>query len=247
MTQETDEVSQDQDRLDAEQGIDAGIPAGPLTAEQVTAIVEAQLRPIVSDLRGIQGMNDRAANAIRRDVTADIESRIGNLKGNLDRQAYLSTLDAHDREVVEPLLKMIDAGQPPQLQAAPAPIVAASQQAGTPDQWEIVKRTVRNVGVKDDDPRVRYDILVDASLTQEQRESRFLGHLGDLRQAGTSSTRQPVDTPAPQDNTSNPPVENGNVGVGAITSLDSLQDALIGGHITTDQFREQAAAKGWSV
>jgi hypothetical protein len=241
MTQPTDEVTQDQDRLDAEQGIEAETQAGPLTAEQVTAIVQAQLRPLMSDIRGVQSINDKAADAMRRDLTTAIEQKFGDLQSDMGRQSYLNSLDERERELVKPLLDEMDRRNPAPASAPVEP--AAPQQAGTADQWEAVYTLVDNAGLQRNDPRIKYEVLVDASLTPAQQQAQFLRSV----YGGAAVPAQRTTVPVPQDQTVNPPVETGNVGVGAITSLDSLQDALIGGHITTDQFREQAAAKGWSV
>jgi hypothetical protein len=244
MTQEIDEVTQEQDRLDAEQGIDAEITAAPVTAEQVAAIVQAQLRPLMSEVRGVQSMSDKAADAIRRDLTTAIDQKFGDLQSNMGRQSYLASLDERERELVKPLLDEMDRRVPAQ---GPAPTEPApAQQQGTAEQWEQVYQLVDTAGLQRNDPRIRYEVLVDTSLTPQQQQAQFLR---SVYGAPVTTTAAPRTAPAAPmtDQTANPPVENGNVGVGAITSLDSLQDALIGGRITTDQFREQAAAKGWSV
>jgi hypothetical protein len=241
MTQEPDEVTQAQNQLDVEQGIESGASALPVTAEQVAEIVRTQLRPIESQIRGVQSINDKAADAIRRDVTAEMEQRFGSLQSEMGRAKYMDSLDEREREVIKPLLDELDRRSSTPQVNEPEPAVA--QQSGSPDQWEQVYRLVDNFGLQRNDPRVKYDVLVDASLTPEQREAQFLGSLREalVQPAPTAQTTQ-VRTPQA---TANPPVEtsSGAAAAGAMTSMDSLRDALLEGRVSRDEYKEQAQTK----
>jgi hypothetical protein len=245
MTQETDEVTQEQERLDAEQGLQPDTAGQMLTADQVAEIVRAQLRPIESQIRGVQSINDKAADAIRRDLTAEVEQRFGNLQSDMGRQTWLSTLDERERELVTPLLEEMDRRVQP---SRPEPV--AAQEAGSPDQWAEVYHLVDNAGLQRNDPRIRYDILVNASLTPEQRQTQFLRSIYAPSEPAAPAAAQPTPAQDPAPNaTASPPVEGGGGGaaVGAITSQDNAREALIEGRITTDQYRTMAAERGWTV
>jgi hypothetical protein len=225
-TQETDEVSQDQQGLDTEQA-DSGTPATATTQEVET--LRGEIAKLQGDLRGLQGKQDRALNAIRRDTEAQARQRaaeadIQNLPE--DTQAWARG----QLEETERLRKELGESR----EATPADTSQPTQGD------EAIHRYVVSKGLDPNDPRVTqlYSLLDD---TQQGAENFVyqLGQVSGRTNPVSPAFRQGVDRPpagpAPQADAA--PGRGG-----AVQTEEEIMDAYITRKIDLTAAREKYEA-----
>ena len=219
--------------------------AQPPTAEQVLEL-QSQLAQTQAELRGMQSINDRGLNAIRRDSENRIDERFRQMQQNQQNQEYLNSLDPREREVQEPMLQQInDLKQQvvsqqiaPQVQPQPQP------QTSTDERWSQVYKIVEGMGLNRNDENVNYEVLTDNTKTDAQKEQMFYASLGKaVAQRGQPGTQTPV-TQAVDPQAQTPPVENGRQGgVGEAQNMDQLMDWWIPIQSPTEQQKEDYRRK----
>lgn len=240
---EQDVITQEQQKLDEQQGITPPVPQY-VTAEQMQRMLGEQARGYERQLAGLQSKLDTGLNAIRRDTQAQATAQ-----AQRDRQAWLATLDDERRQAVldserfnsptptPPGNGATEAQQPsPQ---APAPTTDAAA------QWEAVYQMVRNMGV---DPRasgIDYTALTQPGLDDNTRQQRFFTSLWTVK--GTTAPRGAPAAPQQVRTTPNPPVEQQAPAAGGYRNIEDVYDAFITGRITDTQYREQARRFGVAV
>ena len=148
----------DQASADLDRELDSTQPQPP-TAEQVREL-QAQISQTQAENRGLQGMLDKAVNAIRRDSESRIDERFRQMQQAQQNQDYLNSLDPREREVQEPMLQQLNELKQqvvsqqvmPQGQPQPQP----QPQTSVESQWEQVYRIVEGMGLNRNDPNVKY-------------------------------------------------------------------------------------------
>lgn len=223
----TDPITQDQEQLDTQSAV-----AAPLTAEQIADIVRAQVAPLQSQISGVQSLHDRGLNAIRSDMQRQVDARVEELR----REKFLSELpeDATPRQVANALLEY-------QKEPAQEPV---RQQEPVQNAWEAVYQYVEDFGLKRDDPKINYSLLVNPALSAQDRQKQFHANIAQVMQ---TPAPQPPSQPPSQPPTGNPPVPAGGGTGNSLTTVDDVRDAFIENRLTTDEFKEKMAALGEPV
>lgn len=234
-----DEITQDQQSLDAEQ--EAEPTPQYLTSDQVQEIIGRQTQTILSQVQGLQGKIDNGLDAVRRDTQAWAQQQMGDLQSEMSRERYLSEMDpeqaAFANNYIKPALdkleRRLDAvGQPPQGQ----PPQGQPQQAHANDYWQQVYGVVSAFGVEPNDPSVDYSTL------QRGDQQAFIDSITRARDARVISTYQasqgaPSPSPTTQRSPS-PPIEGGGRSSSLVTEED-IMDAYI-----TDRFNSSEDPNG---
>ena len=239
-------IDQASAEIDRELATTAESQAQPLTADQVQQIVQSQMQPFHSQISGLQSLYDRGLNAIRRDSEEklqQIQRESQMQQSQAKRDQYLGTLDGRERELVEPLMQEMDNMKQVYLQslASQQPVQATQQApaAQSQDQWEAVYKVVENMGVNRNDTNVNYQVLMDTTKTDDQKQEAFFASVRTAvtqqgQQQATQTPAQP-QTADPQSQT--PPMENSRQGgAGTHQNIDELCDWYIGlSRPTTEQ------------
>jgi len=231
-------IDQASAEIDRELATTAESQAQPLTADQVQQIVQSQMQPFQNQISGLQSLYDRGLNAIRRDSEEklqQIQRETQMQQSQARRDQYLGTLDGRERELVEPLMQEMDNMKQVYLQS-----LASQQSAQVPeqapaanpqDQWEAVYKVVENMGVNRNDANVNYQVLMDTTKTDAQKQEVFFASVRNaVTQQGQQQVPQATAQPQPADpQAQTPPVENSRQGgSGVHQSIDELCDWYIG-------------------
>jgi hypothetical protein len=237
--QVVDELGQDQQLIDQEQGITAEV-----SAEAINQQLSARMQALENQNRGLQSLIDSGLNAIRRDTETWINSQVGNLRGDLDRERLLSTLDEEQKPVVEALLSEMDRRMPATPVAQPSAPAQNGQQANGQqaivDHWSPVMQYVETMGLSRNDSRVQYTLLANTNgQIDANKWATFRDHLINLYQQDRNSGTSPAtpsqarqQSPA----TANPPVESpGATPVGTLNNSGDIQDAFIQGRFNSPE------------
>ena len=247
-----DEITQTQQQLDQEQGIPVGQPVTPPGgAEAVSAEDVRNLQRMVS---GLQSKFDTGLNAIRRDVVEDAKQQIAaattGWQSQLARDRWLEGLDENDKALVGPLMDEIQ-----QLRAErnTPPPQQPTQTIDPATAWDQVYQFVESVGINRNNPDVRYGLLTDTNLPEDQRRNQFLAHLQQLR--GVASNQPSATQPQRQQppTTPNPPIEAPSGTQGSM-SRDQIMDLYIANQLGTANdpsghgaYRELMAKNGFQI
>ena len=247
MVNNQDEVTQDQQSLDAEQGENTATPQY-VTADQLAAMKQ-ELQQLKSENRGLQGQNDKGLNAIRRDMEKNVQTlaqqQFESYRNEMEKKAYLDGLDEEQREIVSPLYDKINQLEQQQVQQV-QPQVNGQQEQGqstqVQQQWEQVYQVVESMGVNRNDPNLRYSALDQTnSLTPEERSQQFFQ---SIRTAIKAEGGTPPQQPSSQQrqtqkpSTVSPPVEQPS-GKAAPTykNLDDVRSAYIEGKMEKAEYQ----------
>ena len=247
MVNNQDEVTQDQQSLDAEQGENTATPQY-VTADQLAAMKQ-ELQQLRSENRGLQGQNDKGLNAIRRDMEKNVQTlaqqQFESYRNEMEKKAYLDGLDEEQREIVSPLYDKINQLEQQQVQQV-QPQVNGQQEQGqstqVQQQWEQVYQVVESMGVDRNDPNLRYSALDQTnSLTPEERSQQFFQ---SIRTAIKAEGGTPPQQPSSQQrqtqkpSTVSPPVEQPS-GKAAPTykNLDDVRSAYIEGKMEKAEYQ----------
>jgi len=247
MVNNQDEVTQDQQSLDAEQGENTATPQY-VTADQLAAMKQ-ELQQLKSENRGLQGQNDKGLNAIRRDMEKNVQTlaqqQFESYRNEMEKKAYLDGLDEEQREIVSPLYDKINQLEQQQVQQV-QPQVNGQQEQGqstqVQQQWEQVYQVVESMGVDRNDPNLRYSALDQTnSLTPEERSQQFFQ---SIRTAIKAEGGTPPQQPSSQQrqtqkpSTVSPPVEQPS-GKAAPTykNLDDVRSAYIEGKMEKAEYQ----------
>ena len=248
MVNNQDEVTQDQQSLDAEQGENAATPQY-VTAEQLAAMKQ-EVQQLRSENRGLQGQNDKGLNAIRRDMEKNVQTlaqqQFESYRNEMDKKTYLDGLDEEQREIVSPLYDKINQLEQQQVQQT-QPQVNGQQEQGQSNQaqqqWEQVYQVVESMGVNRNDPNLRYSALDQTNnLTPEERSQQFFQSIGTAIRAkgGTPPAQPSPQQPQTQKpSTVSPPVEQPS-GKAAPTykNPDDVRSAYIEGKIEKAEYQQ---------
>jgi exonuclease VII large subunit len=242
-----DQASAELDQELANTGVSG---AQPPTAEEVQKL-QQDLAQTQNEIRGLQSLYDRGLNAIRRDSEEKLqqiqrESQMQQSQARRDQ--YLGSLDERERSLVEPLMNEIDTMRQSYVQSlAYQQPVQGSQQSPveTPhDQWEAVYKVVENMGVSRNDTNVNYQVLMDATKTDDQKQEVFFASVRDaVTRQGQPTPQAPV-TQAVDPQVQTPPVENGRQGSAeGAQNLDQLMDWWLPLQNPTEQQKEDYRRK----
>ena len=247
-----DEITQTQQQLDQEQGIATDQPVTPPGGAEVVSA--AEYRNLQNMVSGLQSKLDTGLNAIRRDVVEDAKRQIAEAtsgwQSQLARDRWLEGLDENDKSLVSPLLEQIQ--QLREERNTPPP-QQPTQQIDPAAAWEEVYRFVESAGVNRNDPNLRYDLLTNTSLPDDQRRNQFIAHLQQLRGAVPNQT--PVGQPQSQQPpaTPNPPIEAPSGTQGSM-SREQIMDLYIENKLATagdpsghGAYRELMAKNGLQI
>jgi hypothetical protein len=244
-----DEITQTQQQLDQEQGIPAEQPAGAPTPAELA--MQEQVRSLQSQVSGLQSKYDMGLNAIRRDTENWAKEQISSLQGQLARDRWMEGLDENDKQLVSPMMERIQ--QLEALVQGMAPQQQPPQEMNPAAAWEGVYQYVESAGINRNDPNLRYDILTNTSLPDDQRRNQFIAHLQQLRGAVSNQTPA-AQTPSQQPPaTPNPPIESPSGTQGSMTR-DQIMDLYIGNQLGTANdpsghgaYRELMAKNGFQI
>ena len=245
-----DEISQAQAEIDQEQDAptsDAPSVSG-ITLDEVRQLMVEQLAPIQNEVRGLQGNKDRSWDAIRKEMSDRVDSKIEEIQSNFGRQAWLNTLDEREKELVTPLLNEIDRSQ-----TQPGGDVAETtvQQPDTQTQVSQVEQWVRSQGVDPNDPLIRPTL--DLALYSEADPNLKAQHLGAAIAAAKASKGTPAAQTSEQTTTTTteqprgnpPPVEDASrAGSAQVRTADQVRDAMITGQISLSEGKEKLNRMG---
>ena len=215
----------DQASADLDRELDSTQPQPP-TAEQVREL-QAQISQTQAENRGLQGMLDKAVNAIRRDSENRIDERFRQMQQAQQNQDYLNSLDPREREVQEPMLQQLNELKQqvvsqqvmPQGQPQPQP----QPQTSVESQWEQVYRIVEGMGLNRNDPNVNYAVLTDNTKTDAQKEQMFYASVSTAVAQRGQPTPQAPATQAVDPQAQTPPVETARQGgTGDVQNMDQL-------------------------
>ena len=244
---QNDEVTQDQQSLDGEQGEVNATPQY-VTPDQLTAL-QTEVQQLRSENRGLQGQNDKGLNAIRRDMEKNVQTlaqqQFESYRNEMDKKTYLDGLDEEQREIVSPLYDKINQLEQQQVQQT-QPQVNGQQEQGqstqAQQQWEQVYQFVESMGVKRNDPNLRYSALDQTnSLAPDQRSKQFAE---SIRTAIKAEGGTPPQQPSSQQRqtqkptTVSPPVEQpGGKAAPTYKNLDDVRSAYIEGKIEKAEYQ----------
>ena len=243
-----DEITQTQQQLDQEQGIPAEQTAvTPMPAEHV---LQEQIRSLQSQVSGLQSMINTGLNSIRSDTENWAKEQLGSLQGQLARDRWMEGLDENDKQLVGPMMERI---QQLESRASATTQQQPTQQVDPQAAWEQVYQFVENSGISRNNPGVRYDILTNTTLPDDQKRNQFIAHLQELR--GAVPNQPPVAQPPIQQTpaTPNPPVEAPSGTQGSM-SREQIMDLYIENKLATagdpsghGQYRELMAKNGFQI
>ncbi len=244
-----DEITQTQQQLDQEQGIPAEQTAvAPMSAEHV---LQEQVRSLQSQVSGLQSMINTGLNSIRKDTENWAKEQLGSLQGQLARDRWMEGLDENDKQLVGPMMERIQQleSQLPSATTQPQPTQQVDMQAA----WEQVYQFVENSGLSRNNPAIRYDILTNTALPDDQKRNQFIAHLQQVR--GTVPSQPPAAQPPsqPPPATPNPPVEAPSGTQGSM-SREQIMDLYIENKLASASdpsghaaYRELMAKNGFQI
>ena len=223
----------DQASADIDRELATESQAQPLTADQVQQIVQTQMSQVQNQISGLQSLYDKGLNAIRRDsesMIQQMQQQTTTQQNQARREQYLNSLDTREREVAEPLLEEIENLKQSQInqllaqQSVPQNEPVDNGQQNVQAQWEQIYKVVEDMGVNRNDPNVNYNLLLDNSKTDAQKQQEFFASVSSaVVQQGQSGTQTPVAQADPQAQT--PPMENSRQGGnGSHNNMDELLD-----------------------
>jgi hypothetical protein len=243
-----DEISQEQQQIDNQQnGVEA--PSG-LTEDRVRQMLDQQFQALRKEVSGLQSGWDRGLNAIRGDMRKELEDKFSEQYQVARKEQLLNSFEDPDRrKEIEMLLEYQEANNvntnsynnPSQYPQQDPNMIADQQRAVLQQQMEQVYQYVEDRGVSRTDSRIRYDVLVDTKLTNEQRKQAFYDSVEAARSTNSGATTQQQQpsqgtTQRPPSDTVNPPVDGGGRSSG---SSGSRQDADLNLYLTNEISRDE--------
>jgi hypothetical protein len=244
-----DEIDVVQKSIDAEQTQDPGPQYA--TSDDLAAIrqlIQQQNASVAAQVNGLASKVDTGLNAIRRDTREEALNRIA-IAEQRSRDQFLGRIAEENPELSREMKAYLEAQdsaaqQRAELAAQPDQSVGQQQTQAVDEQqaWNQVYRFVESNGISSRDSRVNYSILVDQSMTEYQRQERFIAHIDGLKVAAVTTPPTAVTTPVqpgPQ-GVVNPPREAGPAGARAnFRSSDDIIDAYTSNQIDKSQAVEQ--------
>ena len=239
-------IDQAQQELDAEQGA-VETPSEQSYVQQLQDQLAQQnqkMNELSNMVNASRGHTDRALNAIRGDFDKAVEDKIAQIGDRARQSQLLETIDEEQRPFFEHMLERlnkVDDKTQTQSTQEQAPVTSETQA-----QWQQVYTMVQQMGINPQDPRVNYQLLVDAAVaTPEQRQGNFMQNLSQILTANTNSQQSQPNT---VNASANPPVEPMSPSsTTALRNADDIRDAYIAGTITTDVYHEKMGAIGENV
>ena len=236
-----DPINEVQRELDRAQQGEAGTPStveATLTRtdfESFRQELMGQMQQVVKEARGLQSRVDQDRQQWLKEREAQsAEGRLARL------EAGVENLDP----AVQPYAQM-------QLEAERQRIAGIRQPApgavgAAQSEEEQLRQLVRNYGLSPDDPLVDYASLRQPGLDINERQQRFFQSLQRAQVAKATVVAPAVPAvPAPASRVVTPPSNAAPPAQAGFQSPADLQDALIRGTITVDQYRQTARSRGW--
>lgn len=238
-----DPVTQEQENLNGQQAGEATPQYA--TLEQVRKLMEEEIPKAINPrISGLQSHQDKALNAVVLRQNQRLQQELDELKRNAGR-AWVRDLPEEQQAVVRKVLEEVDAAKGQRQEAAEVeePRASAPQADQASAQWEQVYGIVSGMGIDPKDPRMQagYDILQDAGLTAQERQSRFLTVArGVIREDAVKEAQKPAPSPAKGEERrpAAPPVEGGQGRPVSFRNVDELRDAYLSDKITKKQYQE---------
>lgn len=223
-----------------------------ITVQEMQQMMDRQAnllrQQVMAQVSGLASKIDTGLNAVRRDTKSWAEQQVGDLRSELGRQAWLTSLDEDQRKMAEPLLKEIDRARQGHSEAptsaerqAPGAENAQLDEQAAAQAWEQVYGIVEAMGLQRDTPGIDYAALTDSALDDTARRVRFLG---SLRQALVKTPAPSAPAKTTTAGTVNPPVEPVPRGTAGYRNTDQVMDAYLAGQISIEQAKQHFAAHG---
>jgi len=237
-----DEIAQEQLQLDNQQnGVES---PQQLTEDRVRQMLTEQFQALRREVSGLQSGWDRGLNAIRGDMRKELDDKFSEVQSQAGRAEFLNNIEDPDqRQNFQYILENQDR------------IARMNQQSGLPNaqpqgysdpqsemqrqQIEQVYAYVEDRGISRSDPKVRYDLLTDPTLTPEQRKQGFYDSVDAARASIKAAQQQQPSqgtTQRPPSDTVNPPVDGGGRSSG---NSGSRQDADLNLYLTNEISRDE--------
>ena len=195
-------------------------------------------------LSGLESRIDKQANAYRMEMqnqaeaaarkqAVDLQNRILENFDDPDQRVLWQQYFEAQTNIAAPVQQVVE--QPVQQQVE-------SQQT---DKWAEVQQFVVNYGVDPTDSRIDYSVLIDQTITDSDRQKKFLANLKSvLRETITSPIAEQPGLPVQQQSANSTPQRSvGPAGTGYRNSED-LMDAFITGKVDATKYRELAPKFG---
>lgn len=225
MTQERDPITQTQEEITTQQN-------GNSPAE--TPVTRQELDRLQQELRGIQGIMDKTANSVRRDVTESVRSEFQAFLESQRQEAQMQSIPEEYRDIVSPLYKQI--AELKQAVSAPSQTSEETSQ-GTVD--EVLNAQLARVGLDQNSPGL------DLNAYYSGNDVGFVKSIGKAIEM-----KEGAETPAPEQpaSTNNgvtpPPVEGMPQGNAENADIDALLDLRITNQIDQATFEQRMLAQG---
>jgi hypothetical protein len=237
-TVKPDELDSDQAALDGEQGQE---PAAPeyVTADQLKDMFGTFQQELLSTnnmMRGLQGKQDTALNAIRRDSMAAVQQQEAQAQRQAQEQVLSQIEDPGMKAAMQALLQ----SQQAQLDAVRAQQAQGVQQqvATAADPMEEVYQFVESMGLARNNPNINYAVLQNQSLTDAQRRMEFGKSLQSAQGAASPPPAGQQQPGQRAGRTPSPPVEAGAASGSSYRAPEDVLDAINTGKITIDKGQE---------
>jgi Spy/CpxP family protein refolding chaperone len=207
-------------------------------------MLDQQFQALRREVSGLQSGWDRGLNAIRGDMRKELDDKFSEAQSQAGRAEFLNGIeDPEQRQHFQYILENQDRiGRTNQQSGSPN----AQPQGHSDQQTEMQRQQIEQVyayvedrGISRSDPKVRYDLLTDPTLTPEQRKQGFYDSV-DTARAGIKAAQQQQPsqgtTQRPPSDTVNPPVDGGGRSSG---NSGSRQDADLNLYLTNEISRDE--------
>jgi hypothetical protein len=179
--------------------------------------------------KGLNRVAGQAAEAAATAAKLEREQTVANLLAKVE--------DPDQRALFQQMLTL-SAPQAPVVLETPE---AAPQAPAEQTQWESIFGMVRSLGADPNDKRIDYQVLLNETIPEQQRQDRFFA---SVRAAQAPVGRTPVTSEAPSPQT--PPRSLGATGTGYRNESD-VRGAYIEGKLPQDEYIKRMADFGVSV
>jgi hypothetical protein len=242
--EQRDELTQDQDAIDTQQGID-GAADQPLTRADLEAFkveqnsaMQGMIGQISGQVGGLHSGFNKALDTMRRE-TNDARLQDAQMAMTQEFQRYVDDLPEEQRTGAKSLWERQVQMNQHSVQQATQPV---TQQPAQTSVMREVEDWVRDFGLDPKDPNIDYGALTDPNIPDGQRRSRFASSLGKAV-AATVPQRTPASPRAPS-----PPTESEGVKASAsLGSMEEVSDAYLKGNLGHEEYRTRMASYGQSV